>query len=46
MSYENILHLGTLDKGSSDTLGQDLTTKSITIISIVAVHLPAWFKQV
>ena len=46
MRYESNLHLGTLDKGSSDTLGQDLTTKSITIISVVAVHLPAGLKQV
>jgi hypothetical protein len=40
------LHLSTLDEGSSNTLGQDLTTESVTIVSVVAVDLPTGLKQV
>lgn len=46
VKYKGNLHLSTLDEGASDALGQDLTTKSITIIRIVAVHLPTGLKQV
>ena len=46
VKYKGNLHLSTLDEGAGDALGQDLTTKSITIIRIVAVHLPTGLKQV
>jgi hypothetical protein len=40
------LHLSTLDQRPSDTLGKDLTSKTIPIISIVVIHLPTGLKQI